>query len=117
MNILPLLLIGLLLSGEKFSTIKDLLARIDFASFAPVLQLLGVNKKTIDFLCSEEFSNSMSQEGDLKSFMPLLSTLFSQPKTEQEAEEDNVQKPCDYLSPIKNVAPTDIGATIENYLL
>ena len=113
MNILPLLLIGLLLGGDKFASLKDLLARIDFPSFAPVFQLLGVDKRTVDFLSSEEFSNTLSN-GDLKSLLPLFAPLISKPIEQQTTEEE--QKPCDYLSPIKNVAPTDVGATIENFL-
>lgn len=116
MNILSLLLIGILLGGERFSSIKELLARIDFPSFTPVFQLLGVDKKTIDFLSSEQFSNVVSG-GDLKSLLPLFTTLFTkQPNvSEEDLESDNEAK-NDYLAPIKNVAPTDVGATIENYL-
>ena len=116
MNILPLLLIGILLGGERFSSLKELIQRIDFPSFAPVFQLLGVDKKTIEFLSSEEFSNSLSN-GDLKSLLPLLAPILtkeSKDKTEEDCDEE--QKNCDYLSPIKNVAPTDVGATIENFL-
>ena len=76
MNILPLLLIGVLLGGERFSSLKELIQKIDFPSFTPVFQLLGVDKKTIDFLSSEEFSNSISN-GDLKSLLPLLAPIFT----------------------------------------
>ncbi|MBR2384690.1 MAG: hypothetical protein IKA99_03665 [Clostridia bacterium] len=116
MNILPLLLIGILLGGEKFSSLKDILTRIDFPSFAPVFQLLGVDKSTVDFLSSEEFSSSIAN-GDLKSLLPLFSTLFAKkPQQNEDEESDQPQKNCDYVTPIKNVAPTEIGATIENFL-
>ena len=114
MNILPILLFGLLLKGESFSSIKDLLLKIDFASFSPVLQLLGVDKKTIDFLSSEEFEQNLSN-GDFKSLIPLVSSLFSKPQAKVVEDDDEQSAHCDYVSPIKNVAPTDIGATIENY--
>lgn len=116
MNILPLLLIGILLGGERFSSIKDLLAKIDFPSFAPVFQLLGVDKKTIDFLSSEQFASVVSG-GDLKSLLPLFTTLFTKQSnaSEEDFESDGETK-NDYLAPIKNVAPTDVGATIESYL-
>lgn len=115
MNILPLLLIGLLMGGEKFSSLKDTLLKIDFASFSPILQLIGVDKKTVDFLSSEEFEKTLSS-GDLKSLLPVVTSLFSKPTTEKEELDSPEQKPCDYLAPIKNVAPTDVGATIESFL-
>ncbi|MBR2337303.1 MAG: hypothetical protein IKA61_05120 [Clostridia bacterium] len=115
MNILPLLLIGLLLGGEKFSSFKDLLTRIDFASFSPVFNLLGVDKKTVDFLCSDDFANALSGGDGIKSLLPLLSSLLAKPQPENKDSKEQL-KPCDYLSPIKNVAPTDVGTTIENYL-
>ena len=113
MNILPLLFIALLLGGDKISSFKDLLLKIDFPSFAPVFQLLGVDKKFVDFISSEEFTNSLSS-GNLKSLLPLCAPLFTQNKQAEEDCDDEEQKPCDYFSPIKNVAPTDVGATIEN---
>ena len=114
MNILPLLLVGLLLGGEKFSSFKDLLLKIDFSSFTPIFQLLGIDKKVVDFLSSEEFSNSLLS-GDLKSLLPLCAPLFAPREQVKEDCDDTEQKQCDYFSPIKNVAPTDVGATIENF--
>lgn len=114
MNILPLLLVGLLLGGENFSSLKDLLSRIDFPSFSPVFQLLGIDQKTIDFLCSEDFSSTLAN-GDLKALLPLFSSIFTKTQPSKTEQEEKPLKPCDYLSPIKNVAPTEIGATIENY--
>lgn len=116
MNILPLLLFGILLGGEKFASIKDLLSRIDFQSFAPVFQLLGVDKKTVDFLSSDQFSSILSNN-DIKSLLPLLTTLFTKQNKEADEQEDSeTENQNDYLSPIKNVAPTDVGATIESFL-
>lgn len=116
MNILPLLFIGLLLGGDKLSSLKDIISRLDIPSFTPVFQLLGINQKTIDFLSSEEFSSSLTN-GDIKSLLPILSALFTKPNSsdEKSEKESEMQKPCDYLAPIKNVAPTDVGATIENH--
>jgi hypothetical protein len=77
-------------------------------------KLLGVDKKIVDFLSSEEFANSLLS-GDFKSLLPLCAPLFAKNQQSKEECDDVEQKPCDYFSPIKNVAPTDVGATIENF--
>ena len=51
--LLPVFLVLVLFGGEKTKSVTELLSRIDFASFRPVFNLLGVNGKTVDFLCSE----------------------------------------------------------------
>ena len=109
MNILPLLLIGLLLGGERLNSIKEFLSKIDFASFSPIFRLLGLNQNTVDFLSSENFSKLL-EENDFKNVLPLLSSLFTnqnnaEVKAEDVEEEDGLDK---IISPIKNVAPTDV---------
>ncbi len=116
MNILPLLLIGLLLGGERVNSIKEFLSKIDFASFSPIFRLLGLNQNTVDFLSSENFSKLL-QENDLKNILPLLSSLFtgqneSKVNEEESEEEESVDK---IISPIKNVAPTDVEETFSSF--
>jgi hypothetical protein len=117
LSILPLLLFGILLYGEKLSSLKELLLKIDFSSFAPVLKMLGIKQTAIDFLCSDSFEKVLSSQGDLKSLLPLLSTLFSKEK-EQSSDENDLDTPsnADFISPIKKVAPTDIEETLSNYI-
>ena len=119
MNILPLLLFAVLLGGEKLYFIKDFLAKIDFKSFEPVLKMLGINNGAIDFLCSEKFNEMLSSDIDIKSLLPLLSTIFSKKDNEKEQNPtENTEKSCrnDYLSAIKNVAPTDVEETLNDFL-
>ena len=116
MNILPLLLIGLLLGGERLNSIKEFLSKIDFASFSPIFRLLGLNQNTVDFLSSENFSKLL-EENDLKNVLPLLSSLFTnqnntEVKAEEVEEEDGLDK---IISPIKNVAPTDVEETFSSF--
>ena len=119
MNILPLLLFAVLLGGEKFYFVKDFLSKIDFKSFAPILKMLGLNGGAIEFLCSEKFDEIISQDMDIKSLLPLLATVFNKnsENNEQNTSENN-DKPCknDYLSAIKNVAPTDVEETLNSFL-
>lgn len=116
LNILPLLLIGLLLGGERLNSIKEFLSKIDFASFSPIFRLLGLNQNTVDFLSSENFSKLL-EENDLKNVLPLLSSLFTnqnntEVKAEEVEEEDGLDK---IISPIKNVAPTDVEETFSSF--
>ena len=117
MNVLPLLLFGLLLYSEKLSSLKELLLKIDFKSFSPILKLLGIKQGAIDLLCSEDFERILSSEGDLKSLLPLLGSLFNKEKeTAPEQNDFEASPPIDFISPIKNVAPTDVEETISNYI-
>ena len=116
LNILPLLLIGLLLGGERLNSIKEFLSKIDFASFSPIFRLLGLNQNTVDFLSSENFSKLL-EENDFKNVLPLLSSLFTshnntEAKAEESEEEDGLDK---IISPIKNVAPTDVEETFSSF--
>ena len=116
LNILPLLLIGLLLGGERLNSIKEFLSKIDFASFSPIFRLLGLNQNTVDFLSSENFSKLL-EENDFKNVLPLLSSLFTshnntEVKEEKAEEEDGLDK---IISPIKNVAPTDVEETFSSF--
>ena len=116
LNILPLLLIGLLLGGERLNSIKEFLSKIDFASFSPIFRLLGLNQNTVDFLSSENFSKLL-EENDFTNVLPLLSSLFtSQNNTEVKAEEVEEEDGLDkIISPIKNVAPTDVEETFSSF--
>lgn len=119
MNILALILFAVLLGGEKLYFIKDFLCKIDFKSFAPVLKMVGLNNSVIEFLCSEKFDNILSSDVDLKTLLPLLATLFNKKNEDNEQSTDeNTNKNCknDYLSAIKNVAPTDVEETLNNFL-
>lgn len=118
MNILPLLFFAVLLGGDKLYSIKEFLSKIDFPSFAPVLKLLGFNNSILEFLCSEKFSEILSSDVDIKSLLPLLSNLFTKQNHENNNPEKEDEAPLknDYLSAIKNVAPTDIEETLNEIL-
>jgi hypothetical protein len=119
MNFLPILLIAFLLGGEKLSSLKEFLAHVDFNSFSPILKILGFNQKTIDFLCSENFSSMLNKESDLKNLLPFLLSTFNkqdeQPTTKTESSQAEYSTPDEFISPIKNVAPTDVEETFSSY--
>ena len=115
MNFIAIAIVAaLLLGGDKINQIKEFLAKIDFKSFAPLLQILGVNKDGIDFLSSEKFEEILTGETDVKTLLPLLSTLFKQKETsEQQSQNDGGN--ADFVAPIKEVAPTEVEESISAY--
>ena len=110
MNILPLILIALLLFRKTDSPILEFIKNIDISSISPVLELLGVNADSLEFLKEENFKNFLSGNGDLKSLIPILLPLlknFTAPKTSYTADfSDNLKS--EYLSPIKDIANSEI---------
>lgn len=115
MNLISIVLVlALLFGGEKLNQIKEFLSKIDFESFSPLLKILGVKQEGIDFLSSEKFNEILSGEFDLKTLLPILSSLFSSP-CKPEEKPDNEKPTSDYASPIKDVAPTDIEDNINAF--
>ena len=118
MNFLPIILFAMLLGGDKLSTVKDFLSRVDFSSFAPILKIFGLNNKTIEFLESDQFNQLLSGNLDLKSILPLLTSFFTSQNTSEEAQpktEEETTPPKDTVSAIKNVAPTEVEETFNVY--
>ena len=115
MNLISIVVIlALLFGGEKLNQIKEFLSRIDFPSFAPILQILGLKQEGIDFLSSEKFNKILTGELDLKTLLPLITSLFSTADKREDKSEPK-QKNSDYASPIKDVAPTDVEESINAY--
>lgn len=117
-NILLGLLLIYLLGGNSLSGLTDLISKIDFASFAPLLRLLGMDEKTVDFISSEEFSSAMGEGADLKKLLPLI--LSSGILTKKQPPENNSdgEKTVDEniaLDPIKNVASTEIEENLGSF--
>ncbi len=116
MNLLPLIILFLLLKNDKFAGIKDFLAKIDFASFAPLLKLIGANDKIIEFLSSEKFSELLSGNASPSEFADLVSSsdgLFSKKNSPEQSSDENI---TDFkLNPIKDVASSDIEEDLGSF--
>lgn len=117
--LLPVFLVLVLFGGEKTKSVTELLSRIDFASFRPVFNLLGVNGKTVDFLCSEEFSRTLDGNLDAASLMKLVSGLAAKPgrneKADDEVKNSSSAEVANKLSPIENVVPSEIENSLTSY--
>ena len=115
MNPLLIVLGILLLSGRDLSSVAEFISKIDVPSFAPVLRLLGIDERTIEVLCDEEFSSAFSKGTDLKTLLPSLLRLLNKKKGSPDNDEPAITVPKD-LSPIEDIAPTEIESDIENAL-
>lgn len=117
--LLPVFLVLVLFGGEKTKSVTELLSRIDFASFRPVFNLLGVNGKTVDFLCSEEFSRAVDGNLDAAALMKLVSDLAAKPERNEKADDESKNsssaKVANKLSPIENVVPSEIENSLTSY--
>jgi len=117
MNPLLLVFLFLFLGKDGISQIKDLIARIDFKSFAPVMKLLGVSDKAIEFLSSDGFSAALEQGGDIKTLLSAAlaasSGINKNSPPADTADEEIVSN--NYLNPIKNVASDEVEQTLGNF--
>lgn len=117
--LLPVFLVLVLFGGEKTKSVTGLLSHIDFASFRPVFNLLGVNDKTVDFLCSEEFSRAIDGNLDAASLMKLVSDLAAKPERNEKADDESKNSSsaevANKLSPIENVVPSEIENSLTSY--
>ena len=118
MNFLPLILIALLLFRKNDSPILEFVKNIDKESIMPILELLGVNADSLDFLNDENFKNFLDGNGDIKSLLPMLLPLiksFTAYKTTATNNfSDNIKS--EYLSPIKDIASIEITNSLNGFL-
>ena len=120
MNLTFILLLILLFGGGRTAEIRNFLARVDFKSFAPVLKLMGVSDKTIEYLSSENFEKLMEGNGDLKSALPAFLSAFKKETpaaTGEENGETEGDKPIknNYLDPIKDLAANEALSSLGAY--
>ncbi len=116
MNLLPILILFLLFGGNRLSEIKNLLSKIDFQSFAPILKLIGADDKTIEFISSESFAKFLSGEVSpielLKNFPMQGMNIGKKNSPENTSDEENISFKLD---PIKEVASSDIEEDLGSF--
>ena len=117
MSFIPLILILFLLFKKNDSPILEFIKGIDLSSISPILQLLGLNEESLDFLNDENFKNFLSGNGDLKSLIPIILPLLKNLTTKQTApvNEFSENLKSQYLSPIKDFAPSEITEILNEY--
>jgi len=126
MNLLPLLLLIFLLGGKNIKGFGEILQKIDFESFAPILTLLGIDPKITDALKSEDLQKALSGNlTDIKSLLPLVSSflaksgmnIFGNKKDggEKSTPSESPAPENNYLKPIKNIAPEDIEEGLSGF--
>ena len=115
MNFLPIILIVVFLLSKKGG---NPLENFDLESISPLLSLFGVSEDVLNILSRDEIKNLTSGNVDLKSIIPLITTLFSQMnKGDSHPIETTFssENTPEYLNPIKDVANADIISTLGNY--
>lgn len=115
MSYLPIILIVIFLLNRN-SGVKEVLQNFDFQSISPLLSLFGVNDKVIETMQSPEMKNVINGNIDIKTIMPLLTTLISSVKetSPKESTQEKQYQP-EYLNPIKDVASEEVFSTLSNY--
>ena len=115
MSYLPIVLIVIFLLSRKNPSILD---GFDFESVSPLLSLFGVSEEVLSLLKGDEIKNLASGNFDLKSILPLVTSLFSHIKSEPSTPVEsppNFSDTPEYLNPIKDVASADIISSLGSY--
>lgn len=130
MKIILLVLVLLYLFKTNPAGIKDILLNLDIPSFAPLFKILGLDEKTIAFLTSEKFSETLSDiaQNDLsgaKALLPLLFSILSPENKDKKDEKDEKKSaaessPADgvnaeYFNPVKEIIPDDISENLSGF--
>lgn len=123
-----LLLVSILLYLFKTnpSGIKALL-NLDIPSFTPLFRLIGLDDKTVAFLTSEKFSDTIkniaeNDFSDVKTLLPLLFSALS-PENKEKKEEKSPEKESSfssdvnakYFDPVKEIVPDDISENLSGF--
>ena len=114
MNFLPIVLIIVFLLSKKGGSKSD----FDLESITPLLSLFGVTEEIVKMISSDEIKGIMNGNFDLKSIIPLITSIFSQMKNSTEVpSESSYQSPQapEYLNPIKDVASAEILSSLNSY--
>lgn len=117
MGLLPIVLIVVFLLNNK-GGLKDFLGGVDLKSLSPILSLLGADGKIIDTLSSPEVEKILSGNADIKSLLPLITSLMTkniQPLKESENKIETEDIVPEYLNPIKDLALQEILSSLGGY--
>ena len=119
MSYLPIILVVLYLLNKK-GGISELLGGLDVESISPLLSLFGVNKGMVELLSSQELKNVLSGNADIKSIIPLITTLMTSIKASEPSNQEHTTTTestftPEYLNPIKDVASPDVYTVLNNY--
>ncbi len=117
MNFLPIILIVLFLLNRNDKT-AEFMKDFDFQSISPLLSLFGINQNLIEMISSPEVKNLLQGNIDIKSLTPLLTTLLSSIKQNNQNDyksEENPTFTAEYLNPIKEVASEEVFSSLNSF--
>ena len=117
MSYLAIILVVVFLLSKKGND-GSLLSGLDLESISPLLNLFGVDGDILNLLKSDEIKNLASGNFDIKSLIPLVTSLFETLKTKESStiiNSENKSVSPEYLIPIKDVASAEIISTLGDY--
>lgn len=115
MNFLPIILIVVFLINKKGG---EFLSGFDFESISPLLSLFGVSDEILTMLKSDGIKDLANGNFDLKTIVPIVTSMFSKMKNEPPSPQENsfsTNQTPEYLNPIKDVANADIISSLGTY--
>ena len=105
-------------------SILDFIKDLDINSVAPLLESIGMPKKVIETLCSDDFKCALSGNVTIKQILPLALPLiqaFLEKRAKNTSNDYNEHYPqtnysnFERLSPIKEIAGDTITNAFEKY--
>lgn len=128
LNALLIFIVLFLLAKTNGESIKDFLSKFDIPSFAPLLKIIGLDEKTIEFISSDSFSHAFSDSSnskgnDIKFLTELLSKLVFNKKDDKseknaarsDSDESEHAEQNSYYAPIKEILPDGISEALSDY--
>ena len=119
---LIILVIFFIMKGNN-NNLLDFIKNVDLSSILPYLEMLGIDKKVVETISSEDFQKVLSGSFDIKTLLPLVmpilqNFIFSkQNATTQSYESEKQAYSTDIqgISPIKDVASDEVVSMFSDY--
>ncbi len=119
---LIILVIFFIMKGNN-NNLLDFIKNVDLSSILPYLEMLGIDKKVVETISSEDFQKVLSGSFDVKTLLPLVmpilqNFIFSkQSATTQSYESEKQAYSTDIqgISPIKDVASDEVVSMFSDY--
>lgn len=119
---LIILVIFFIMKGNN-NNLLDFIKNVDLSSILPYLEMLGIDKKVVETISSEDFQKVLSGSFDIKTLLPLVmpilqNFIFSKQSATTkpyESEKQAYSTDIQGISPIKDVASDEVVSMFSDY--